>query len=368
MTIVSAFPGTGKSFCFNSHEFLPYVPRVIPKFDETLGHHVPVLKATGEPIKPGWPVIADSDSTMFPKETRNGESWVKQYIDYIAYVQKNHPQSFQFVSTHREVRKALFDHKLPHIVVAPHKSLKDVYIKRYVDRGSPDAFVKLMEDKFEEFADDCVKFMPSDSFGVVVTDPTVFLKNILTSWNHVGNITQLRNMFNGVVKTYHEFYMVCNSFYQGFRASPLLIPNEQLPDGDPTEITYADAHEAMEKELGVIKDFMPGAPDDQVVIKKNSLIEIDYTEDENFEKMLTTSDITVGMIRRAIGEGVHIEDVRNDTSVAQYGCATDRESGWLIRAFSDKFVPIKKFCVYMKKGILNKDGLVASQPTLVIES
>lgn len=45
---------------------------------------------------------------------------------------------------------------MEYILVYPDRSLKTEFIQRYIDRGSPETFVKMMEDKWDVFIDSCV--------------------------------------------------------------------------------------------------------------------------------------------------------------------------------------------------------------------
>jgi hypothetical protein len=55
------------------------------------------------------------------------------------------------------VRQALIDAGIPFILVYPLRYLKNDYIARYKARGNDDAFIKMMESKFESFIDECDK-------------------------------------------------------------------------------------------------------------------------------------------------------------------------------------------------------------------
>lgn len=112
--VVSGFPGVGKSYLKNNCENK---------------------------------IILDSDSSNFSWEdstklVRNSE-WPENYIKHI----KTNIGSCDIllVSSHAEVRAELSNF----ILVYPDLRLKNEYIKRYEDRKSPEAFIKLL-DKFYE--------------------------------------------------------------------------------------------------------------------------------------------------------------------------------------------------------------------------
>jgi len=118
--IISAFPGTGKTFYCKLHP------------DITL----------------------DSDSSSFSwveinqVKTRN-LYWPSNYIEYI---QDNIGKyEFIFVSTHKEVREALLNSCLFFYLIYPDKDEKELYIKRFKDRGSSKEFVDLLTEKWDSW-------------------------------------------------------------------------------------------------------------------------------------------------------------------------------------------------------------------------
>ena len=126
--IYAGFPGVGKSYLFK--------------------------KCQGQNIK-----ISDSDSSLFSwVEDENGEKVRNPEFptNYVAHIQKLKEEGYDIilVSTHKEVLQALVDAGIMFIIVTPHRSLKDAYLERYRQRNSPEAFVTLIENKWDEFMDD----------------------------------------------------------------------------------------------------------------------------------------------------------------------------------------------------------------------
>jgi hypothetical protein len=118
--IISAFPGTGKSFYHK-------------KYPET---------------------TLDSDSSFFnwvetnESKIRNPE-WPKNYINHI---QENIGKyEFIFVSTHKEVREALLDSCIFFYLIYPDEDYKDLYLDRLKKRGSPPEFIKLLDKSWDEW-------------------------------------------------------------------------------------------------------------------------------------------------------------------------------------------------------------------------
>lgn len=117
--IISGFPGVGKSKAFEYW------------VDDYNGMH-----------------IEDSDSSKFQKD---------QFPDnYIAHIQNiiSH-NSLVFVSSHKTVREALKRAGMPFVLVYPHRKLLGEYIQRYIDRGSPASFIRLLFENLETWVTEC---------------------------------------------------------------------------------------------------------------------------------------------------------------------------------------------------------------------
>ena len=112
--IISAFPGTGKTYFFNKSK----------KF------------------------VLDSDSSYFDKS-----KFPQNYIEHIkSYIGK---ADFILVSSHKEVREALFQNNIRFELIIPNINLKNEYLKRYLERGSEHSFVNLLDDNWEFWINDC---------------------------------------------------------------------------------------------------------------------------------------------------------------------------------------------------------------------
>ena len=125
--IISAFPGTGKSYFYNEN------------------------KST----------TIDSDSSEF--------SWVKDDQgnntkernpnfpqNYIEHIKENIGKyEFIFVSSHKEVRAALKDNCIFFYLIYPDVNRKEEFVQRYIDRGSPNGFIKLIESNWDEWIKEC---------------------------------------------------------------------------------------------------------------------------------------------------------------------------------------------------------------------
>jgi hypothetical protein len=142
--VVSAFPGTGKSTIFNHADQLGLKQSHV-SFDE---HGDSELTVPAGPLVP----VFDSDSSKFNKEHFPGN-----YIKHIGSV-ANHDTINEvviLVSSHDNVREAMREAGIEYILVYPAMELKADYIERYKQRGSPEAFVNMMEDKWVDFITSC---------------------------------------------------------------------------------------------------------------------------------------------------------------------------------------------------------------------
>lgn len=113
MRIVSAFPGCGKSYLSKKH-----------------------------------PHISDSDSSHFDKRYFPGN-----YLDHIQAIYDRGACSF--VSSHALVREGLVKHGLPFVLVYPALYCKEEYLERYRLRGSPQAFIDLLDKNWETWISEC---------------------------------------------------------------------------------------------------------------------------------------------------------------------------------------------------------------------
>ena len=123
--LIAGFPGIGKSWLYNN--------------------------------TPSCMTICDSDSSQFSwihvdgVRTRN-PNFISDYIKHIQEQLKTH--NIVMVSTHADVLAEFERLKMYYYLVYPYQDLKTEYLERYVKRGSPEAFVKLMDEKWDAFMSD----------------------------------------------------------------------------------------------------------------------------------------------------------------------------------------------------------------------
>lgn len=144
--VIAGFPGVGKSFF-----------RASTGSDKTLR-------------------ISDSDSSQFHWINENGErkenpNFINDYLEHIKSLLMK--VDIIFVSTHEKVLLALQENGIDFTIVYPDRSLKEEYIRRYRRRKSPDSFINLLENKFDEWVDVIeekyynipkIKFMRADEY------------------------------------------------------------------------------------------------------------------------------------------------------------------------------------------------------------
>lgn len=155
--IIFAFPGTGKSFYHKNHP------------DTTL----------------------DSDSSQFSwwyddKGNKvldeNGNQIRNPYFpsNYIKHIKSNIGKyEYIFVSSHKKVREALVDNCLLFYLIYPDYNDKELYIERYKQRGSPESFIELINNKWEDWIyeledqGDCINLQ---------LPPTLTIYDLLKYW------------------------------------------------------------------------------------------------------------------------------------------------------------------------------------------
>lgn len=113
--VISAFPGTGKTY------------------------------AT-EKLRLAGLTVSDSDSSLWPKE-----NFPANYIKHISEIIADGTHDVIFVSSHDIVRTALEDACIFHILMYPSIESKVEYMCRYKERGSPQGFIDLLSEKWDEW-------------------------------------------------------------------------------------------------------------------------------------------------------------------------------------------------------------------------
>jgi len=155
--VISAFPGVGKSNFCNTIQNTRNAPYIDPEEKQKL------------------PVVLDCDSSDF--------SWLGPGArnpdfpaNYISHIRKNIGKvDLIFISTHKEVLKALNESVIKFILVFPRKYLKGEYIERYKSRKSPPSFIDMMNNKWDEFIDE---LNDVDHTYKIVLEKNQFLQNI----------------------------------------------------------------------------------------------------------------------------------------------------------------------------------------------
>lgn len=137
--VISGFPGIGKSTLYN--------------------------RAHEEGVN-----VSDSDSSGFPKD-----GFPANYIEHIK--QKINECDLVLVSSHDVVRAAMVAEGIAFTLVYPNRGLKAEYLRRYRKRGSPEAFVKLLDEKWDEWIDGCER--QEKCSHVVLRNPDEYLADII---------------------------------------------------------------------------------------------------------------------------------------------------------------------------------------------
>jgi len=95
--------------------------------------------------------VLDSDSSLFSWSAPNvrNPNFPKNYIEHI----KNNVGKVEIilVSSHKIVRDALLANHISFTIVYPEKSLKQEYLKRFVNRKSPKEFVELLSNNWNNW-------------------------------------------------------------------------------------------------------------------------------------------------------------------------------------------------------------------------
>lgn len=93
------------------------------------------------------PEITDLDSSLFDKSEFPG--------NYIASIKEHEETGAVFVSSHSIVRNALVENGINFWLVYPARECKAEYMQRYRERGSPEAFIQLVDSNWDTWISEC---------------------------------------------------------------------------------------------------------------------------------------------------------------------------------------------------------------------
>lgn len=150
--IIAAFPGTGKTFLYNNP------PTTYTILDSDSSHYSWVTDENGVNTKERNP--------DFPA------NYIQHIKDNVGLV------DIIFVSSHDVVRNALYAANLSFHLVYPDHSLKNDYVQRYIDRGSPEGFVRLVEANWDVWMND---LETQKGCTHIVLQPDEYISNILNT-------------------------------------------------------------------------------------------------------------------------------------------------------------------------------------------
>lgn len=166
--IISAFPGTGKSYYCRNY---PHGSHQGPG----ISWSTPPEALDSDSSSYSWIQIPDGERVRNPQFPHN----------YIQHIREAHEAGkLVFVSSHKEVRDALVAEGLPFLVIYPHKSLKGEYLKRFEERGSPQGFIDLLDQKWNEWIDELDEF---DCMGLILTNADETITNEEHNWVMIAN-------------------------------------------------------------------------------------------------------------------------------------------------------------------------------------
>lgn len=186
--VVSATPGTGKSTITKDAEKYGLNHCHVHYDNHTREYELTV------PNSPLVPVF-DSDSSTFDKSEFPGN-----YIKHIKEVLEKFPDVVIFVSSHDNVREAMAEAGIKYVLAYPERELKGDYLERYKERGSPEKFIALMDEKWNDFIDS-VQDDPAERH--LVLSEGEFLVDVLKS-DLEAVTTKVDNVFPTAIITGNE--------------------------------------------------------------------------------------------------------------------------------------------------------------------
>ena len=119
--IISAFPGCGKTHFFNQNKN----------------------------------VCLDSDSSLFSWSYNEDGTKIRNSLfpqNYIDHIKENIGKyEYIFISSHEEVRNALLDECIFFYLVYPSYEMKDMFLRRYKERGNDNSFIELVDKNWHDW-------------------------------------------------------------------------------------------------------------------------------------------------------------------------------------------------------------------------
>lgn len=175
--IISGFPGIGKTSFMNSCSTGTFVDEIagvengkpiqVYRFNSTVQRSLMYYR------------VHDSDSSKYSwlydgegnKTDQRNPDFPNNYIEHIRKLDEI-PFNIILVSSHDVVRDALAAAELPFFVAFPDIKKKDEYLERYRERGSDDAFVKLLDENWDKWIGDLMTYTENHPFarGWVIDD------------------------------------------------------------------------------------------------------------------------------------------------------------------------------------------------------
>jgi hypothetical protein len=180
--VISAFPACGKSYIYKNFNGKPYT-------------------------------ILDSDSSLYSWIYENGIKTSKRNPDfvekYINHIKENIGKvDCIFVSSHKEVRKALRDNNIKYFMVYPALDMKEEVLNRMIKRGNDKQFITFQKEHYEDFISEIIneniildknapfsngiKYTPC--LGIELNKKTPYITNQMIDYlldDHMGNPSSL---------------------------------------------------------------------------------------------------------------------------------------------------------------------------------
>lgn len=195
--IISAFPGTGKTYYYNKNK------------ETTL----------------------DSDSSNFSWiKDSNGENTKDRNPDfpknYISHIKNNIGKyEYIFVSSHKEVRDALLNESIFFYLVYPNRKRKAEFVKRYQDRGNAEGFINLVNSKWDDWIDEIE--IPENGFKLV----TMISPNLENELRNLDKFPKKNFLKNVTINFRKDHSNEINKMMELLRRTYDIIEMSHLTDG-----------------------------------------------------------------------------------------------------------------------------------------
>lgn len=200
--IISAFPGTGKSYLTNNVKEIS-VPILGSERVAQYKFH------DSDSSKYSW--IYDEEGNKTDQRDPNFPDNYMEHIQTLAGEEGN----IIFVSSHESVREALVEAGFHFYIARPTLDLKEGYLKNYRERGNDESFINLIDKNWDLWLEDIDEFQRHHSGQVTLVElrRDVYMEQFIKELIKVGsNSADVIIVHNDKEKRQRDYLMITEKY------------------------------------------------------------------------------------------------------------------------------------------------------------